>query len=78
MQFGFMPGEGTVDAIFILRRTEEEYQKKQKNIKVKECCMLVDYLHMLRKKIMEGINFAMLMIIQNTWHEIACYLDCHE
>ena len=28
MQFGFMPGKGTVDAIFIVRRMQEEYQKK--------------------------------------------------
>ena len=28
MQFGFMPGKETVDAIFIVRRIQEEYQKK--------------------------------------------------
>ena len=28
MQFGFMPGKGAVDAIFIVRRMQEEYQKK--------------------------------------------------
>ena len=28
MQFGFMPGKGTIDAIFILRRLQEEYQNK--------------------------------------------------
>ena len=32
MQFGFMPGKGTVDAIFIVRRMQEEYQKKDKNL----------------------------------------------
>ena len=30
MQFEFMPGKGTVDAIFIVRRMQEEYQKKDK------------------------------------------------
>ena len=30
MQFGFMPGEGTIDAVFILRRMQEEYSAKQK------------------------------------------------
>ena len=30
MQFGFMPGKGTVDAIFIVRRMQEKYQKKDK------------------------------------------------
>ena len=32
MQFGFMPGKGTVDAIFIVRRMQEEYQKKDKEV----------------------------------------------
>ena len=32
MQFGFMPGKGTVDAIFIVRRMREEYQKKDKKL----------------------------------------------
>ena len=32
MQFGFMPGKGTVDAIFIVRRMKEEYQKKDKKL----------------------------------------------
>ena len=32
MQFGFMPGKGTVDAIFIVWRMQEEYQKKGKKL----------------------------------------------
>ena len=32
MQFGFMPRKGTMDAIFNLRRTQEEYQKKDKKL----------------------------------------------
>ena len=32
MQFGFMPGKGTVDAIFIVRRMQEEYQMKDKKL----------------------------------------------
>ena len=32
MQFGFMPGKGTVDAVFILRRLQEEYLKKKKKL----------------------------------------------
>ena len=32
MQFGFMPGKRTVDAIFIVRRMKEEYQKKDKKL----------------------------------------------
>ena len=34
MQFGFMPGKGTVDAIFFMRRMQEEYQKKDKKLYV--------------------------------------------
>ena len=28
MQFGFMPGKGTIDAVFILRRLQEEYLRQ--------------------------------------------------
>ena len=30
MQFVFMPGKGTIDAVFILRRIQKEYLDKQK------------------------------------------------
>ena len=32
MQFGFMPGKGAVDAISIVKRMQEEYQKKDKKL----------------------------------------------
>ena len=32
MQFGFMPGKETVNAIFIVRRMLEQYQKKNKKL----------------------------------------------
>ena len=32
MQFGFMPGRGTIDAVFILRRLQEEYLDKEKKL----------------------------------------------
>ena len=32
MQFGFIPEKATVDAIFIVRRMQEEYQKKDKKL----------------------------------------------
>ena len=38
MQFGFMPGIETVDAIFMVRRMQEEYQKKDKKL----CMCFVD------------------------------------
>ena len=30
MQFGFMPGKGTTDAIFIMRQVQEKHQAKKK------------------------------------------------
>ena len=32
MQFGFMPGKGTTHAMFILRRTQEEFRGKEKKL----------------------------------------------
>ena len=32
MQFGFMPGKGTIGAVFILRRIQEEYLDKEKKL----------------------------------------------
>ena len=32
MQFGFMPGRGTIDAVFILRRVQEEFRDKNKKL----------------------------------------------
>ena len=32
MQFGFMPGKGTINAIFIARQLQEEYLGKKKNL----------------------------------------------
>ena len=32
MQFGFMPERGTIDAVFILRRMQEEYHAKGKTL----------------------------------------------
>ena len=32
MQFGFMPDGGTIDAVFILRRMQEEYHAKEKTL----------------------------------------------
>ena len=38
MQFGFMPERGTIDAVFILRRLQEEYYAKGKKL----CMYFVD------------------------------------
>ena len=32
MQFGFMPGRGTIDAVFILRRIQVEYLARKRNL----------------------------------------------
>ena len=32
MQFGFMPGKGTIDALFILKRMQEEYRDKGRKL----------------------------------------------
>ena len=32
MQFGFMPGKGTIHAVFILLRLQREYLAKQKKL----------------------------------------------
>ena len=32
MQFGFMPGKGTIDTLFILRRLQEEYLDTEKKL----------------------------------------------
>ena len=34
MQFGYMPGKGTVDAIFIVRKMQEKFQKKDKKLHI--------------------------------------------
>ena len=30
MQFGFVPGRGLTDTLFVIRRTQEEYREKKK------------------------------------------------
>ena len=32
MQFGFMPGKGTTDVIFIMRQVQEKHQAKKKKL----------------------------------------------
>ena len=32
MQFGFMPGKGATDAIFIMRQVQEKHQTKKKKL----------------------------------------------
>src|SRR6476469_9571714 len=32
MQFGFRPGRGTIDAIFVVRQLQEKYREKKKDL----------------------------------------------
>ena len=52
MQFGFMPRKRTVDAIFIVKRMQEEYQKKNKKLYM--CFVdMKKALNRVSKKVME-------------------------
>ena len=35
MQFRFMPGKGTIDAIFIMRQVHEKHQAKKKKLSMR-------------------------------------------
>ena len=39
MQFGFIPGKGTTDAVFILRTIQEEYIAEQKKLYMCFVCL---------------------------------------
>ena len=32
LQFGFMPGKETIDTLFVLKKTKEEYREKEKSL----------------------------------------------
>ena len=53
MQFGFVPAKGTVEAIFIVRRMQEEYQKKDKKTYM-GCVDIVKAFHGVPRKVMES------------------------
>ena len=47
MQFGFMPERGTIDAVYILRRMQEEYHAKGKKLSM--CFVDLAFDRVLRK-----------------------------
>ena len=51
MQFGFMPGRGTTDAIFILRQLQEKHLAKNKKLYFTFVDLEKAFDHVLRKGI---------------------------
>ena len=49
MQFGFCPGQGTTDAIFILRQLQEKYLAKQETV-----CVICRFGKGLRQSVSKG------------------------
>ena len=47
MQFSFMPGRGTTDALFVARRMQEEYRDKKKKLYM--CCVNIEKAFVPRK-----------------------------
>ena len=45
MEIGFMPGKGTMDAIFIVRKMQEEYQRRTRSC----ICVLLTWKKLLIK-----------------------------
>ena len=55
MKFGFMPGKGTIDAVFILRQIQDEYLAKQKNL----CMWFVDLEEVFDRVPRKVVEWAM-------------------
>ena len=55
MQFGFMPGKGAIDAVFILRRIQDEYLAKQKKLYM----CFVDLEKAFHRVLRKGVELAM-------------------
>ena len=58
MQFGFMPGKGTTDTMFILRRLQKEYSDKEK--KLYTCMCFVDLENALDRVLRKVLERAMM------------------
>ena len=71
MQFGFMPGKGTVDAILIVRRMLEEYQKIDKKLYI--CLLTWKKLLIVPRKVMEwamrkkGLSKVMVQAVMSLY-----------
>ena len=73
MQFGFMPGKGTIDAVFILRRLQEEFRDKNKKLYIMCFVDLEKAFDRVPRKVMEwamrkkGIPEAMVRAVMSLY-----------
>ena len=58
-----MPGRGTVDAMFVLRRLTEKFRDKNKKL----FFVFVDLVKAFDRAPREIVCFALRMASQNTW-----------
>ena len=73
MQFGFIPGRGTTDALFVVRRMQEEYRNKKKNLHM--CFMNIEKaFHRVPRKVMEwamktkGLPEVIVRAVMSLYH----------
>ena len=65
MQFGFIPGNGTMNTIFMVRRVQEEYRTKDKKLYMR----LVDMEKALDRVPRKVMKWAMRKVYQKLWFE---------
>ena len=63
MQFGFMPGKGTTDAIFIMRQIQEKHQAKKKKL----CYAFVDLEKAFDRVPREVVRWVLRMLGVDEW-----------
>ena len=63
IQFGFMPGKGTTDAIFIMRQVQEKHQEKKKKLYY----ALVDLEKAFDKVPREVVRWALWNLSVDDW-----------
>ena len=63
MQYGFMPGRGTVDAVFVLRRLSEKFKAKNKKL----FFIFVDLEKAFDQVPREVTCFALRRVFQKIW-----------